>query len=131
MIGEVGDGQDAIQKAIELKPALILLDVGLPILNGIDAARQIRKVAPDSKIIFVTNESSAEIVQEAVDVGVMGYVQKIKVGIDLRVAVEEVLEGRQFMSRGLIADLPVTELPVSRARLCSEQHKPRLQWRSD
>lgn len=89
MIGEVGDGQDAIQKAIELKPDLILLDVGLPILNGMDAGRQMLTIAPASKIIFVTNESSAEVVQEAVDLGVMGYVQKIKGGIDLRVAVEE------------------------------------------
>lgn len=88
MIGEVGDGQDAIQKAIELKPDLILLDVGLPILNG-NAGRQMLTIAPASKIIFVTNESSAEVVQEAVDLGVMGYVQKIKGGIDLRVAVEE------------------------------------------
>ena len=82
-------------------------------LNGIDAARQIRKVAPDSRIILLTNECSAEVVQEAMDLGALGYVQKIKVGIDLRVAVEEVLEGRQFTSSGLIVDFPVAKLPLS------------------
>ncbi len=107
VICEVGDGQNAIQKANELKPDLILLDVGLPTLNGIAAAYQIRKLVPDSKIIFVTQESSPEVVQEAMDSGALGYVQKTKAGTDLRVAMESVLEGVQFISRGLLVELPV------------------------
>jgi DNA-binding NarL/FixJ family response regulator len=65
IICEVSDGAEAVQKATELKPDLILLDIGLPTLNGIEAARQIRHLAPESKIIFLTAESSPEIVQEA------------------------------------------------------------------
>jgi DNA-binding NarL/FixJ family response regulator len=93
VVGEVCDGNDAVQKANELKPDLILLDVGLPTLNGIAAAHQIRKLVPESKIIFVTQESSAEVVQEAIDLGALGFVHKTKAGIDLQVAVKAVLEG--------------------------------------
>jgi DNA-binding NarL/FixJ family response regulator len=65
VIGEVSDGLEAVQKAVELRPDLILLDIGLPSLNGIEAARQIRKLVPESEIIFLTQESSADVVQEA------------------------------------------------------------------
>ncbi len=101
VICEVCDGQDAVQKATDLKPDLILLDIGLPTLNGLDAARQIRKIAPESKIIFVTQESSPDVVQEALRLGACGYVVKSKIQRDLLVAVNTVLEGRQFVSSGL------------------------------
>jgi DNA-binding NarL/FixJ family response regulator len=65
MIGGVSDGLEAVQKAVELRPDLILLDIGLPSLNGIEVARQISKLAPESKIIFLTQESSADAVREA------------------------------------------------------------------
>ncbi|HWZ77970.1 MAG TPA: response regulator transcription factor, partial [Candidatus Sulfotelmatobacter sp.] len=58
IIGEVADGLEAVQKAVLLEPDLVLLDIGLPTLNGIEAARQIRKLTPASKIIFLTQESS-------------------------------------------------------------------------
>jgi DNA-binding NarL/FixJ family response regulator len=100
-ICEVSDGQEAVQKAKDLKPDLILLDIGLPTLNGIDAARQIRKLSPESKIIFVTQESSADVVQEAFNSGAQGYVLKTRAATDLLAAVDAVLEGRQFVSHGL------------------------------
>jgi DNA-binding NarL/FixJ family response regulator len=106
IICEVSDGVEAVQKAEELKPDLMVLDLGIPTLNGIEAARQIRKVAPESKIIFVSVESSADVVQEALSSGGLGYVAKTKVGSDLLVAVETVLEGRQFVSTGLITNGP-------------------------
>ena len=101
IIGKVCDGQEAVQKAAELKPDLILLDIGLPKLDGIKAARQIRNFAPKSKIIFVSQESSPEVVKEALSLGTCGYVLKSKAESDLLVAVEAVLEGRQFVSDGL------------------------------
>src|SRR5882672_8809290 len=67
IICEVSDGLQAVQKAQELNPDLILMDVGLPGLNGIEAARRIRKLAPKSKIIFLSQESSPDVVQEALD----------------------------------------------------------------
>jgi DNA-binding NarL/FixJ family response regulator len=102
VICEVSDGLEAVQKVEELKPDLILLDMGLPKLNGLQAAREIRKLVPESKIIFVSQQSSPELVQEALSLGALGYVAKTKLGSDLLVAVEAVLEGRRFVSSGLI-----------------------------
>jgi DNA-binding NarL/FixJ family response regulator len=103
IVGQASDGLEAVHIAEELKPDLILLDIGLPNLNGIEAARQIGKVAPESKIIFVTQESSPEIVQAALSSGARGYVAKTRAASDLLAAIEAVLEGRQFVSSGLIA----------------------------
>jgi DNA-binding NarL/FixJ family response regulator len=99
VIGEVSDGLEAVQKSRELQPDLILLDIGLPSLDGIEAARRIRKLAPASKIIFVTQESSVDVVQVAVDLGANGYVVKAQAGRDLVAAVEAVLSGKSFFSR--------------------------------
>jgi DNA-binding NarL/FixJ family response regulator len=102
VICEVSDGLEAVRKAEELKPDLILLDMGLPTLNGLQAAREIRKLAPESKIIFVSQQSSPDLVQGALSLGAQGYVAKTRLASDLLVAVDAVLEGRQFVSRGLI-----------------------------
>jgi DNA-binding NarL/FixJ family response regulator len=101
VIGEVADGLEAVQKAELLEPNLVLLDIGLPTLNGIEVARQISKLAPESKIIFVSQESSREVVQEALNVGAWGYVVKTKAAIDLLAAVDAVFEGKRFVSVGL------------------------------
>ena len=101
IIAEVSDGLEAVQKVEELKPDLILLDIGLPTLDGLAAARRIRKLAPESRIIFVSQESSPEVVQEALNLGARGYVAKTMVASDLLAAIEAVLEGRQFVSAGL------------------------------
>jgi DNA-binding NarL/FixJ family response regulator len=106
IICEVSDGLEAVQKAEELKPDLILLDIGLATLNGIEAARQIRKRSPESKILFVSQESSADVVQEALSLGALGYVVKAHVGSDLLAAVEAVLSGKQFVSILAIDNLP-------------------------
>ncbi len=101
VIAEAWDGLEAVQKAEELQPDLIVLDLGLPTLNGIEAARRIRKLSPKSKILFVSQESSADVVEEALALGALGYVVKAHAGSDLLLAVGAVLEGRQFVSAGL------------------------------
>jgi DNA-binding NarL/FixJ family response regulator len=106
IVCETSDGLEAVQKAKELRPDLILLDIGLPKLNGIEAARQIRKLTPESRIIFVTQESSADVVVEALSFGAQGYVLKMRAGCDLLIAMEAVLEGKQFVSCGLITSKP-------------------------
>ena len=98
IVDEAADGHEAVQKAEEIKPDLILLDIGLPTLNGIAAARQIRKLVPEAKIIFVTQESSEDVVQEALGTGALGYVVKTTVNGNLLAAVEAVLEGNQYVS---------------------------------
>jgi CheY-like chemotaxis protein len=98
---EVSDGLEAVQKAQELKPDLIVLDIGLPTLTGIEAARRIRKLSPESKILFLSQESSADAVQEALGLGALGYVVKAHAGSELLPAVEAVLQGKQFVGSGL------------------------------
>jgi len=96
----VSDGLQAVEKAQELQPDLILMDIGLPGINGIEAARQIRTLVPNAKIIFLTQESSPEVIQEAKSLGASGYVFKIEAETDLLAAVEAVLHGRQFFDDG-------------------------------
>jgi DNA-binding NarL/FixJ family response regulator len=98
VIGEVSDGLKAVQEAVELKPDLILMDIGLPSLNGIEAARQICKLVPESKIILFSQEYSADVVQEALSLGAWGYVVKTR-GTDLLAAVDAVILGKRFVSR--------------------------------
>ena len=93
----VSNGLEAVHEAQRLQPDLILLDIGLPALNGIEAARRIRVLSPNSKIIFVTQESSVDIVQEALSIGAHGYVVKTDAGSELLAAVAAVLQGGQFV----------------------------------
>ena len=106
IVAEASDGVDAVRRAEELKPDLILLDIELPRLNGLQAAREIRKLSPDSKIIFVSQEFSPDVVQEALSLGAQGYVAKTSAASDLLAAVETVLEGMRFVSSGLTASGP-------------------------
>jgi DNA-binding NarL/FixJ family response regulator len=105
VIGEASDGLEAVRKGGELQPNLIVLDIGLPSLNGIEAARQIRKVSPKSKILFLSQETSTDVVQEALGLG-MGYVAKTNAGSDLLAAVEAVSQGGRFVSAGLAGQVP-------------------------
>jgi DNA-binding NarL/FixJ family response regulator len=100
VICKVADGLEAVQKAQELQPDLIVLDIGLPRLNGIEAARRIRKLSPESKILFLSQESSADAVQAALALGAQGYVVKAHAGSELLTAVEAVLRGNQFVGSG-------------------------------
>jgi CheY-like chemotaxis protein len=96
-IVEASDGVEAIELAQALQPDLILLDIGIPKLNGIEAARRIRELAPQSKILFVSQESSVDIVQEAFTLGASGYVIKTDAGSELPTAVKAVLRGERFV----------------------------------
>jgi DNA-binding NarL/FixJ family response regulator len=99
VIGEVSDGLEGVQQAQQLQPDLVLLDIGLPSLNGIEVARRIRKLSPQSRILFVSQESSADVVREALGTGARGYVVKTDAGSELLEAVNAVLRGEQFVGR--------------------------------
>jgi DNA-binding NarL/FixJ family response regulator len=101
IIGEACDGLEAVQKAVELQPGLIVLDIGLPSLNGIEAARRIRNLSPNSRILFLSQESYAEVVQEALRLGALGFVIKAHAGSQLLPAVEAVLRNEQFVDSTL------------------------------
>jgi DNA-binding NarL/FixJ family response regulator len=106
IIGEAVDGLEAVQKAEQLQPDLILLDIGLPTLNGIEAARRIRKLSPESKILFVSEERSWDIAEEALRTGAGGYVVKSDAVGELLPAVNSVLGGKRFVSASLAGNNP-------------------------
>jgi DNA-binding NarL/FixJ family response regulator len=101
VVGQAIDGLQAVQKAEELQPDLIVLDIGLPKLNGIEVARQIRKLSPQSKILILTQESSADMADEALSAGALGYVVKAHAARELLNAVDAVCHGRMFVSAGI------------------------------
>ena len=101
VIGEAANGSVAVLKAEQLRPDLILLDIGLPGLNGIQAARQIRERSPRSKILFVTENHSSETAKLAFRAGGHGYVVKSRAGSELLPAIEAVLRGEFFASASL------------------------------
>ena len=101
VVSDLADGLEAVQKAEELKPDLILLDIGLPALNGLEVAKRIRQVAPAAKIIFLTYNSDTDVVRAALSAGAQGYVLKTDAVRELFTAVETVLGGDYFVSSGI------------------------------
>ena len=97
IIAEAVDGLEAVQKAQQLQPDLIVLDISLPTLNGIEAARRIRELSPNSRILFVSNETSAEVVEEALRLGARGYLWKPDAASELLLALDAILRGERFV----------------------------------
>jgi DNA-binding NarL/FixJ family response regulator len=98
-ITEASDGLVGVQQALELKPELIVLDIGLPTLNGLDAAKRMLKDSTESKILFLSEQFSRDIVQEAFRIGARAYVVKSDAARDLATALRTVLKGDRFVSR--------------------------------
>jgi DNA-binding NarL/FixJ family response regulator len=102
VVGEVADGVAAVEQAQALSPDLVLLDIGLPRLNGIEVARAIRERCPGSKILFLSQESSYDLVQAALSTGADGYVLKMAAGRELIPAVKATLRGERFVSKAVL-----------------------------
>jgi DNA-binding NarL/FixJ family response regulator len=98
LVGSVEDGQALLAAAKRLKPDIILLDISMPRLNGIDAARRLRKLLPSARLIFVTMHAGAEYVTEAFRAGAMGYILKRAAASELIVAIRAVLKGNPYVS---------------------------------
>ena len=115
IMGESSDGLEAVRSAAELQPDLILLDIGLPKLNGIEAARRIRELSPKSKILFFSENRSLEIVGEALSTGAGGYLLKSDGARELFAAMDAVLQGKPFRSSSLSSH-PGDEDPANGTR---------------
>ena len=104
IVGEVADGIEAIEKALELKPDLILLDIGLPNLSGIEVARRVAEILPRTKIIFLTQNSDKELMSQCLSNGGTGYLVKGDAGGELLPAIEAVMQGTQYISKRMKRD---------------------------
>jgi DNA-binding NarL/FixJ family response regulator len=98
LVGSVEDGQELLAAAKSLKPDVILLDISMPRLNGIDAARRLRKLLPSARLIFVTMHAGADYVTEAFRAGAMGYLLKRAAASELLTAIHTVLKGNHYVS---------------------------------
>jgi DNA-binding NarL/FixJ family response regulator len=99
VIGEAANGLEGVRYAAELQPDVVVLDVTMPTLGGIEASVRIRRVAPKSQIVFLSQHDAEKIAQAALATGALGYVTKIAVSTDLIIAVKAVSEGKKFVSK--------------------------------
>ena len=105
--GEAVTGRDAIEKARLLRPDVVILDIGMPELNGLDAARRIRKEVPEAEVLILTMHESEQVIREVLDAGARGYVLKSDAGRDLIAAVEAVRRHKPFFT-SRVSDLVLT-----------------------
>jgi DNA-binding NarL/FixJ family response regulator len=128
--GEAGDGREAVEKTRELKPDLVLLDIGMPNLNGIDAARQILANSPATQILILTMHYSQQVVSEILAAGARGFLLKSDAGRDLVTAVEAVQDQRTFFTSqvteivvGAYLNPDQKEVPPRRSRLTPRERE--------
>ena len=98
IVAEAADGQEAVEKAKTLRPEVILLDIAMPQMNGMQAAEQILAALPTCKIIFLSQEASTELIEEAMRLNASGHVSKAKAARDLVTAIEAAMAGRKFFT---------------------------------
>ncbi len=120
VVGAVEDGRALLEASMRLRPDLILLDISMPLLNGIDAARQIKKTQPDVKLVFVTMHADPAYVSEAFKVGASAYLLKRSAARELDQAIDSVLKGEFFVTALLTRDL-VTSLSEDHATLFAKR----------
>ena len=104
---EAADGLEGVQKAVELRPDVILLDINLPMMHGFEVAREVGRLVPGARLLFMSQESSPDVVRQALSLGAGGYIQKISAAADLLPAIDAALAGRQFVSRSVAFTEPL------------------------
>src|SRR5205807_8276837 len=117
LAGQVADGRSLVEAALKLRPDLIILDISMPILNGIDAARQIKKSWPAARLLFLSMHANAVYLREAMGAGGSGYVLKSSAAEELRTAVQTVLKGEIYIARAFGRDvLESVQTPAEHSR---------------
>jgi DNA-binding NarL/FixJ family response regulator len=105
VVGVVADGRALLQAVPDLKPAVVVVDIGMPLLNGLDAGQQIRRIAPEVKLVYVTMNQDADLAAEAFRRGASGYLLKTSAAAELVTAVREVLRGKSYISPLIAKDV--------------------------
>jgi DNA-binding NarL/FixJ family response regulator len=114
IVAEVGNGRDAVRRAQELKPDVVVMDIAMPELNGIEAARLVRDKSPATRIVILSMHSSSEHVFRAFEAGATGYLLKESAGAELDAAVRAVHGGRRYLSRAIAELAPLAEPAAGR-----------------
>ena len=117
VVGTVEDGRALVEEAKKLRPDLILMDISMPLLNGLDAARQLTKLVPDSKLIFLTVHTTPTYVTEAFKAGAVGYLVKQSATAELKLAIQTVLRGQHYMTPSVTKDMLGASAPSIRGVL--------------
>lgn len=122
VVGAVEDGRALVEEAKKLRPDLILLDISMPLLNGLDAARQLRKLVPESKLIFLTMHASPTYATEAFQAGASGYLLKRSASSELGLAIKSVLQGQHYLTPSLTKDVLESVLKPSTGEAVKAAH---------
>ena len=127
IVGQVSDGRALVAAAAQLKPDIIVLDVSMPLLNGIEAARQIKHQLPDVKLVFVTMNEDTDLAAEAFRAGASGYVLKQSAASELLAAIRQVMEGHSYVTplitEGLVGSLMHGDLNAPSQELTARQRE--------
>lgn len=115
VVGAVGDGHALLEAAQRLEPDLIILDIAMPLLNGVDAARQIKRLCPDAKLIFLTMQTSPTYATEALEAGASGYLLKHSAPVELPLAINAALRGQRYLTPSIAT--PVVDRAVNPERM--------------
>lgn len=130
IVGSAGNGRETVRQVLQLKPQVVIMDISMPDMNGIEAARQIRDGAPDTRIVILSMHSTAEHVFHALEAGVRGYILKESAGHEIVNAVQVVLSGRRFLSpkvASIVADQVALRPGVSPLNSLSKREREILQ----
>jgi len=128
VVGTVSDGRELVEAAQRLKPDVIVLDIGMPLLNGLEAGRQIKQLLPATKLVFLTMNEDSDLAAEAFRAGASGYLLKRSATSELATAIREVIAGRCQNLKPLLArSIAVRSIEQCRLnRLAIERHKPHV-----
>ena len=126
VVGEAGDGQDLVRIAKELQPDVVVLDIGMPLMNGLIAARELKRVCPNAKTILLTRHDEDQYVIEALRAGIRGYILKNQAATDLVHALQQVCRGQVYLSPGIsrvVVDAYVSKSSVPNDPLSAREHE--------
>src|SRR5262245_2168419 len=127
VVGQVSDGRALVAAAEQLKPDLVILDISMPLLNGLDAGRQIKQKVRNTKLIFLTMNEDADLAAEAFRAGASGYLLKRSAASELMTAIREVMQGRSYVTplvtEGLVGSLIKADVRKSGGELTSRQRE--------
>jgi len=122
VVGMVSDGRALVRAAEQLRPDVVVIDIAMPVLNGLDAGRQLKEILPNVKLVYLTMNTDTDVAAEAFARGASGYLLKTCAASEMVLAVRQVLRGKSYLSRALSAD-KINRLRWERKELVDERER--------